>query len=321
MAADPIAHALDALRDDVEQLDLAGADAVRHRGERRQRRQRAAAAAGAVAAVAVVATGVGLLQGTGAPHTAPPAGRTLATSAPVSTTVATAVQPDLDGGPRPRLRRAAPRGRWSPSSPRAWATSPPPYFLPGQLWQGPDLNDGRSIMTMAPRELEGRVGNFDCDPDVTMSGDVALLQAKERSSGRFVGTQKVRLLDAGSADGHLHRPGRRDGHLPGPDARRRHRRRRQPAPGETAPVPNATVVEDRASRLDDATGSLRVFKTTTDMGTGAGSKSIEYVVLAREGSAITSVAVRRIDGSQVTFACLRRIGAEAREQLRWAAAQ
>ena len=54
--------------------------------------------------------------------------------------------------------------------------------------------------------------------------------------------------------------------------------------GETAPVPNATVVEDPQSRLDDATGSLRVYRTTSDYGTPASSRTIEWVVLAREGS-------------------------------------
>jgi len=319
VATDPIAHALDALRDDVEQLDLAGADAVRRRGERRQRRQRAVAAVGAVAAVAVVATGVGLLQGTGTPHTAPPASRTLATSAPVTTSPSPS-SPTSTAGSATAPASSTPRPVVT-VQPKGVGDVPASYFLPGQLWQGPDLNDGRSIMTMVPRELEGRVGNFDCDPDVTMSGDVALLQAKERASGRFVGTQKVRLLGAGSAA---------DTYTAQVAAMATCQDRMRAAaiadagtlpPGETAPVPNATVVEDRASRLDDDTGSLRVFKTTTDMGTGAGSKSIEYVVLAREGAAVTSVAVRHLDGSQVTFACLRRIGNEAREQLRWAAAQ
>ena len=70
---------------------------------------------------------------------------------------------------------------------------PAAYFLPGTLWTGPDLLDGAAIETIKPKEFEGSVQRFTCDPDGSLTGDVAFVQAA-RQDGTIAGTQKVRLL-------------------------------------------------------------------------------------------------------------------------------
>jgi hypothetical protein len=198
---------------------------------------------------------------------------------------------------------------------------PPQYFLPGPAWVGPDLDHGSPIESVAVQEQEGTTQYFDCDPDLKLVGDVAVVQAQQ-PAGLFVGTQKVRLLRSPAAATTFAKQLATD--IPRCQGRMRTAARAQAGtlpPGETAPVPNATVLEDRQGRVDDATGSLRVYRTTTDFGTPSSSKSIEWVVVAREGAAVTSIALRQLEGSQAGFATMRRLGAEAREQLRWAAGQ
>ncbi|WP_426562790.1 hypothetical protein ACPPVT_18360 [Angustibacter sp. McL0619] len=315
MVPDRLHDALDSLRDDVEQVGLPGAGAARTRGDRRQRRRTAAGAVTAVAAVAVLAVGVGLAQGPGRPRTTPLA--TSSTASQAATTANPTPSAPTSGSPSP-IATARPVITVRPSG---VGHVPAAYFLPGQLWRGPDLDHGRPIESIALKEQEGTTQYFDCDPDVQLTGDVAVVQAQERA-GLFVGTQKVRLLRSPAAAKTFAMQLAAD--LPGCQGRMRSAARTQagtlPA-GETAPVPNASVVEDHDGRVDDATGSVRVYRTTTDFGTPSSSKSIEWVVLAREGDAVSSIALRKLEGSQVSFATMRRLGGEAREQLRWAAEQ
>ena len=314
MGPDPLHDALDSLRDDVEPLGLASADDVRSRGERRQRRRRTAGAVLAVAAVAVVATVAGLTQNSGRPTTTP-----LATSSTSHTSTAATPTPGSPTSGSPSAT-ATPRPVVT-VRPSGVGHVPAAYFLPGQLWAGPDLNHGRQVESTALKDQEGSIQYFDCDPDVELKGDVAVVQAQE-PAGLLVGTQKVRLLRSPAAATTF------STHLATEMPRCQDRMRAAAAaeagslpPGETAPVPNATVLEDRTGRVDDATGSLRLYRTTTDYGTPASSKSIEWVVLAREGSAVTSISLRQLEGSQASFATLHRLGSQAREQLRWAAHQ
>jgi hypothetical protein len=314
MGLDPLHDALDSLRDDVEPLGLARADDVRSRGDRRQRRRRTTGAVLSVAAVAAVAVTVGMTQDDGRSRTTPLATSTVSpppSSLTPSQSTSTSRSPTATSTPRPVITVA----------PSGVGDVPPAYFLPGPLWVGPDLNHGQPVESMALRDQEGTTQYFDCDPDLAMDGDVAVVQAQQRD-GLFVGTQKVRLLRSpAAATSFVH-------HLVAELPRCQDRMRAAASaasaslpPGETAPKPNAAVLEDRNGRVDDATGSMRMYRTTTDFGTPSSSKSIEWVVVAREGSAVTSISLRQLEGSQASFATLRRLGWQAREQLRWAAEQ
>jgi hypothetical protein len=196
---------------------------------------------------------------------------------------------------------------------------PARYFLPASRWTGPDLNAGRALRSQQLRELEGSAAYFACDPDQSLAGDVALLQTVEQSSGLLVGTQKVRLLpsvgaaaDRFAADTEAV-----------PDCQRRIRAQARAeadlSPGETAPKPDATVTSDAAGALDDATGGVRVYRTVTDYGTGAGSSTIEWVAMVREGAALSSISLPQLERSSISFRTLQRLAAQARAQLRWAA--
>ncbi len=133
---------------------------------------------------------------------------------------------------------------------------PAAYFLPGQLWQGPDLNSGHRLQSVEPYETEGSVTRFECDPDTDITGDVAFLQVRDATTKNIAATQKVRLLASPEQAATLrrrHGPG--DGRLPGPPARpgpegrRVGSRRARPRP-----PPNATVEPQAPSSVDDATG-------------------------------------------------------------------
>ncbi|GAA4347988.1 hypothetical protein [Angustibacter luteus] len=323
MSTDPVHDVLDSLRDDVAQVPLADAGAVRRRGDRRQRRQRVAGAAGAVAAVAVVAAGVGLLQGPAPSPPTPPATQSLSVPPPsTGTTTGTSTGSTSPTDTSSATTPATPATRSVITvQPVGVGDVPARYFLPGRYWRGPDLNDNAAIVSAALKESEGSIQYFDCDPDTRLKGDVALVQATERSGG-YVGVQKVRVL--GSVQAAQTLMDELVAAMPRCQARLRAQAIADAGPlpsGETAPVPNATVVEDPQSQLDDASGSLRVYRTTSDYGTPASSKTIEWVVLAREGSTVTSVAIRKSEDTQATFGALRRIGSQARDQLRWALAQ
>jgi hypothetical protein len=313
---DPIATALDELRSDVGPLALAPADAVRRRGEQRGRNRRVALTVTSVAAVAAVAVGTSvLMQPVGTPRPAPPASGPASTgsSQPGVPTASTTPTASASAGSRPvvTLQPAAPGG----------GTVPAAYFLPGRLWQGPDLNHGRAMVSIEPRETEGSVSRFACDPDADLTGDVAFLQVQQRS-GLFVGTQEVRLLGSVARAGSY--ADRMASAMPQCQSRLRAQARRDAAslpPGETAPVPNAEVREERQARVDDATGTVRVWRTRTDYGTGAGSAVTDWVVLVRQGAAASFLSLPQLEGSSVTSAALLRIAAEARQQLRWAATQ
>ena len=93
------------------------------------------------------------------------------------------------------------------------------------------------------------------------------------------------------------------------------------SPGETAPTPHAAVTPGTSGSVDDATGAVRVFRTVTDYGTGAGSSTVEWVVMVREGAALSSLSLPQLETSDVSFATMRRLGERARDQLRWAAVQ
>jgi len=93
------------------------------------------------------------------------------------------------------------------------------------------------------------------------------------------------------------------------------------APGETAPTPTAEVTEDAAARVEDSTGSIYLYKTVTDYGTGAGSRLVEWVALIREGSAASFISLNQFEQGDVSFNTLRRIATEARQQMAWAATQ
>jgi hypothetical protein len=304
---DPLHDALDGLRDDVAGLRLAPADAVRRRGDVRGRNRRVGLTVGSVAAVAAIAITTGqLMQPTGTPRPAPPA------SASTSASPTSSATPAASAAPRPvvTLEPASPGGGVVPAA----------YFLPGAAWTGPDLNGGHGIVSVQPRETEGSVTRFACDPDTDIHGKVAFLQVQDAVTENIAGTQKVRLLPSARAAAtfatqmekalttcqkRLRQQAIRDsGSLP---------------PGETAPTPDATVKDLVPGAVDDARGSVRLYRAVSDYGTGAGSRVTDWVVLAREGSAVTFLSLPQLEGSSVTLGALRRLADEAREQMRWAA--
>jgi hypothetical protein len=309
---DRIGRALDELRGDVADLPLASAEQVRARGDRRTRRSRAALGAGTVLAVAAIAVGASVLPGSlqsGGRTPAPPAGGApTASSSPSPTSTGSRTAGSSPTGPRVVIG----------VKPVGVGHVPAAYFLPGKLWTGPDLVHGATIRSIEPKEFEGSVQRFTCDPDTSLTGDVAFVQAA-RADGTIAGTQKVRILaDPGEATAFA-----ADMTSALPRCQERLRRQAQQdagqlAPGETAPTPTAEVTEDRSARIDDATGSVRLFRTVTDYGTGAGSRQIEWVALAREGSAVTLISVNQFEKGDVSFAALERIAGQARVQLAWA---
>jgi hypothetical protein len=314
---DPVGRALDDLRSDVAPTSLPSPAEIRARGDQRARRQRAALGAGTVVAIAAIAVGTTVLpdslQSSGR-MPVPPAGGTLTATASPSRTATPSGSPTT--GPAASGRRTV-----IDVTPVGVGTVPRAYFLPGTLWSGADLVHGAKIRTIEPKEFEGSVQRFQCDPDAAMTGDVAFVQAA-KPDGTFVGTQKVRLLaDPASArtftttaataitacQQHLRDQAARDA--------------ADLAPGETAPVPSATVTESEGARVDDATGSVRLFTTITDYGTGAGSQLVEWVVLAREGAAVTLISINQFEDGDVSFGALQRIAGQARQQMAWAATQ
>ncbi|GAB3591973.1 hypothetical protein GCM10027446_11790 [Angustibacter peucedani] len=310
---DPLARALDGLRDDLRATPLAPASQVRHRGDVRQRQRRVGLAVTSVAAVAAVAFGAGqLMEPVGTPRPAPPASGSL----------------DVTGGPSssgtssPTVSVPADRSvvRLKPASPGG-GTVPAAYFLPGPQWRGADLNRGHAMVSAEPTETEGSVTRFACDPDTSIQGDVAFLQVQERN-GTMVATQKVRLLadDAAATAAAATFADR----IPRCQDALRAQAIKDSASlpaGETAPVPNAEVVESTTAAVDDETGSVRIWRTTSDYGTGAGSSLVEWVVLAREGSAITFLSLPQFETSSVSVAALTRVADEARLQMRFAASR
>lgn len=309
---DPLHDALGSLRDDVSRVSLAPADSVRRRGDRRTRNRRIGVSAVGVAAVAAIAVLSGQLgRPDAAPRTVTPASRTTSAS-PSTTSSPSATASTPADRPTVKLTPAAPGGGSVPAA----------YFLPGPLWQGPDLNSGHRMQSVEPYETEGSVTRFECDPDTDIKGDVAFLQVHDLVTKNIVATQKVRLLGSpdqaatfadamaqamSTCQDRLRAQAQADaGSLP---------------PGETAPTPDATVEPQAASSVDDATGSVLVFRTTTDYGTGASSRLSNWVVLAREGSAVTFLSLPQLEGSSVTLGALQRIAEQARLQIRWAATQ
>jgi hypothetical protein len=141
-----------------------------------------------------------------------------------------------------------------------------------------------------------------------------------RTDGTIAGTQKIRLLaDPGKAAGFVV-----DMASAPPRCQERLRNQAQRdagqlAPGETAPNPTAEVTEDESARVDDASGSVRLYRTITDYGTGAGSRLVEWVALVREGAAVSLVSLNQFEKGDVSFDALRRIAGEARAQMAWAA--
>jgi hypothetical protein len=313
---DRIGRALDELRGDVVDVPLASPGQVRARGEQRARRQRAALGAGTVVAVAAIAVGASALPTSlqsGGRTPVPPAGSTPAASrttsaAPSSSPSATRSTP---AGPRQVID----------VTPVGVGDVPSAYFLAGNLWTGPDFVHGAKVHSIEPKEFEGSVGRFMCDPDTEVTGDVRFVQAA-RADGTIAGTQKVRILaDAGAATGYVVDM---TSALPRCQERLREQAKRdagQLAPGETAPTPTAEVTEDGSARVDDATGSVRLYRTITDYGTGAGSRLVEWVALAREGSAVTLISLNQFEEGEVSFAALQRIAVEARTQMAWAASR
>jgi len=308
---DPLGRALDELRADVTRVNLAAPADVRARGDQRTRRHRAAMGASTAVAVAAIAVGASVLPGSlrsdGTP--VPPAGTTPTASASPSPTSASSPTSSSPSGPRPVIS-VTPVGVGHVAA---------AYFLPGKLWTGPDLMHGATLRSIEPKEFEGSVQRFTCDPDGSLTGNVAFVQAV-RADGTFAGTQKVRLLpDARQAAGveqqsvagllacqqRLRQQAQKDAEtLP---------------PGETAPNPTAEVTEDTSARVDDATGSVRLFRTVTDYGTGAGSRLIEWVAVVAEGRAVSLISLNQFDEGDVSFAALQRVASEARAQLAWAA--
>lgn len=311
---DRIGRALDELRTDVAHLPLASPADVRSRGEQRTRRQRAALGAGTVVAVAAIAVGASVLPGSlqsGGRTPVPPAGGTPtapATASPTPSSSPTASQ-STPAGPRPVIE----------VTPVGVGDVPRAYFLPGTRWTGPDLVHGMKIRSIEPKEFEGSVGRFMCDPDTELTGDVRFVQAA-RTDGTIAGTQKVRLLaDPGKAAGFLVDM---TSALPRCQERLRSQAQRdagQLPPGETPPNPTAEVTEDESARVDDPSGSVRLYRTITDYGTGAGSRLIEWVALVREGAAVSLVSLNQFEQGDVSFDALRRIAGEARAQMAWAA--
>ena len=314
---DPLHDALSGLRDDVSRVSLAPAGDVRHRGDQRTRHRRIAVSAAGVAAVAAVAVLSGQLgRPDAAPRLVPPASGT--TSASPSTTRSPSATPSPSASTSPASR---PTVKLVPASPGG-ALVPAAYFLPGQLWQGPDLNSGHRMQSVEPYETEGSVTRFECDPDTDIKGDVAFLQVRDLVTKNIVGTQKVRLL--GSAEQAASFADAMAQAMSGCQDRLRAEAQANAgplSPGETAPTPNATVDPQAASSVDDATGSVRVFRTTTDYGTGASSRISDWVVLAREGSAVTFLSLPQLEGASATLGALQRLAEQARLQIRWAATQ
>ncbi|MGN6299963.1 MAG: hypothetical protein ACTHN8_02605 [Angustibacter sp.] len=309
---DPLHDALSGLRDDVSRVPLAPADSVRRRGDRRTRNRRIGVSAVGVAAVAAIAVLSGQLgRPDAAPRTVTPASRTASASPSTTPTPSASASTPAD---RPALKLV-------PASPGGGSV-PVAYFLPGQLWQGPDLNSGHRLQSTEPYETEGSVTRFECDPDTDIKGDVAFLQVRDLVTKNIVGTQKVRLL--GSAEQAASFADAMAQAMSGCQDRLRAEAQANAgplSPGETAPTPNATVDPQAASSVDDATGSVRVFRTTTDYGTGASSRISDWVVLAREGSAVTFLSLPQLEGASATLGALQRLAEQARLQIRWAATQ
>jgi hypothetical protein len=308
---DPIGRALDELRTDVAHVPLAPPAQVRARGDRRSRRARTALGAGAVAAVAAIAVAGSTLPGSlgsdAPPRPAPPA-----TSGPT---------------PGPTKASPSPTASTPTSGPREVVDLvpvgvghvPAAYFLPGGEWTGPDLIGGARVRSIEPKEFEGSVQRFSCDPDTALKGDVAFLQAVG-PTGTIVGTQKVRLFgDATTAATTFTQLAAA---LPRCQERLRAQASKDAgnlAPGESAPTPTAEVTEDKTGRLDDAVGSVRLFRTVTDYGTGAGSRLVEWVAVVREGAALSLINLNQFEKGDASFSALGRIATEARAQLAWAA--
>lgn len=318
---DHLGDALDTLRADVEPLSLAPAEQVRRRGEQRGRRRRTLLATGGVAAVAAIALGATQLGRPSAAPSAPSGGSTAGPTA-ASGTPTGSPSPATSTGPSSastpirhlvvRLRPAAPGGGHVAAA----------YFLPGPLWQGPDLNQGHAMRSVEPRESEGSVTRFACDPDTDVHGAVAFLQVQDAVTQNVTATQKVRLLpSAAAATAFADRMART---MATCQQRLRQQALRDAgplSPGETAPTPNATVVDVPQGDVADTTGAVRLFTTTTDYGTGASSAIVDWVVIAREGRAVTFLSLPSLEGSSVSVAALSRIADEARQQLRWAASR
>ncbi len=324
---DPLGRALDDLRGDVLHAQLPPAHEIRARGDRRSRRHRVALGAGSAVAVAAIAvTGAvlpGSLRSDRPTHLVPPAGGTGSVtpttpaptsgtgSAPVVTGTATtsSTVTSNPSGPRPVITVA----------PVGVGDVPRAYFLPGKLWTGPDLAQGQRITSVEPMEFEGSIQRFNCDPDTALSGDVAFVQAV-REDGTFVGTQKVRLLaSSDKAAGHAASVA---ADLPRCQQRLREQATKDAAslpPGETAPTPTAEVTEDTSARVNDATGSVRLYKTVTDYGTGPGSRLVEWVAVVRQGSAVSLLSLNQFEDGDASFDALARIAGEARAQMAWAA--
>jgi hypothetical protein len=313
---DPLGRALDELRADVAHVPLASPAAVRSRGEQRTRRQRAALGASTALAVAAIVVGASVLPGPmqlGGRTAVPPAAGTPTASTTGSATPSSSStsSPTIAPGPRSVID-VTPVG--AGAVPRA-------YFLPGSRWTGPDLEHGATIHSIEPKEFEGSVGRFACDPDTQPTGNVRFVQAVG-ADGTLVGTQKVRLLpDAGAAAAAWNQ-------LVTALPRCQERLRAQAtadagdlAPGETAPTPSADVTEDVTARVDDATGSVRLFRTVSDYGTGAGSRLVEWVAVIREEAAVSLLGLNEFEEGDVSFSALRRIANEARAQLAWAASR
>ncbi|HET8614490.1 MAG TPA: hypothetical protein VFL94_03115 [Actinomycetales bacterium] len=304
---DPLGHALDELRGDVVHAQLPAPHEIRARGDRRARRQRAARGAGAVVAVAAIAVGSATLPGalSGGPgHRVPPAGKTPSVTATTPTPA-----------PSSRDRSVV------DVTPVGVGDVPRAYFLPGTQWTGPDLAHGQQIRSTQVKEFEGSVQRFQCDPDAELSGDVAFVQLA-RADGTMAGTQKVRLLSDPTVATRF-TDTTVDAILRCTERLREQAKQAagELAPGDTVPTPTAEVTEDTAARMDDGTGSVRLFRTVTDYGTGAGSRLIEWVAVAREGSAVTFISLNQFQKGDVSFDALRRIATEARQQMAWAATQ
>lgn len=314
---DPLGRALDELRGDVAHTSLPSPADVRARGDQRSRRQRAALGAGTVVAIAAIAVGTTVLPDSlrsGGPTPVPPAGGTPTATASASPTASASSSPTTSptaSGPRTVID----------VTPVGVGTVPRAYFLPGTLWSGADLVHGAKIRSIEPKEFEGSVQRFQCDPDAAMTGDVAFVQAA-KPDGTFVGTQKVRLLADPASAATFATTAATD--ITTCQQRLRDQAAQDSAdlaPGETAPVPSATVTERESARVDDAAGSVRLFTTITDYGTGAGSRLVEWVVVAREGAAVTLISVNQFEDGDVSFDALQRIAGQARQQMAWAATQ
>jgi hypothetical protein len=313
---DRIGRALDELRGDVVDVPLASPAQVRARGDQRARRQRAALGAGTVVAVAAIAVSASALPASlqsGGRAPVPPAGSTPAASRTTSAAPSSS----------PTASRSTPAGprQVIDVTPVGAGDVPSAYFLPGNLWTGPDFVHGAKVHSIEPKEFEGSVGRFMCDPDGEPVGNVKFVQAV-RADGTVAGTQKVRLLtDPDEAIGYVVDMAPV---LPMCQDMLRSRAKEAAgalAPGETAPTPTAEVTEDAAARVEDSTGSIYLYKTVTDYGTGAGSRLVEWVALIREGSAASFISLNQFEQGDVSFNALRRIATEARRQMAWAATQ